>query len=89
MPKSLFYQSSRLEACNFINTETLARVFFFEFWKIFKKSYIVEHLRTAASENGNMKSNNTVRNLQKIFVQKFMLNIYCGKKEYEVMLIFV
>ena len=56
-------ENTILETCNFIKTETSAQVFFCEFYKIFKNMYFVDHLRTIASENRNIKSNSTVRNL--------------------------
>ena len=38
----------KLQACNFIKSETPTKVFSSEFWEFFKNSYFVEHLRTAA-----------------------------------------
>ena len=48
---SLFFNKVRLEACNFIQKETPTRVFCCKFCKIFKSTYFVEYLRTAASED--------------------------------------
>ena len=47
-PESLFL--IRLEACNFIKKEALARVFSWEFCKISKNTFSTENLRTTASE---------------------------------------
>ena len=38
----------KLQACNFIKSETPTKVFSSEFWEFLKNSYFVEHLRTAA-----------------------------------------
>ena len=40
----------RPQACNFIKKETLAQVFSYEFCKISKNTFFIEHLRTTASE---------------------------------------
>ena len=39
------FQASGLAACNFIEKDTLAQVFSWEFCEIFKKIFFVEHLR--------------------------------------------
>ena len=39
----------KTEACNIINKETPGQLFFFEFCKIFKNTFSVEHLRVTAS----------------------------------------
>ena len=39
----------RLQACNFIQKETLAQVFSCEFCEIFKNTFFTEHLWTTAS----------------------------------------
>ena len=36
-------------ACNFVKKETLAQVFSSEFYKIFKNTFLTEHLRVTAS----------------------------------------
>ena len=41
--------SLRSEACNFIKKETLAQVFSFEFYEIFKNTFFTEHLWTTAA----------------------------------------
>ena len=45
--QSLFFNNSA--ACNFINKETLAQVFFREFYKISMNTFFTEHLWTTAS----------------------------------------
>ena len=37
------------KACNFIKKETLAQVFFCEFYKVSKNTFLTEHVWTAAS----------------------------------------
>ena len=37
------------KACNFIKKETLAQVFSYEFYEIFKSTFFTEHLRATAS----------------------------------------
>ena len=39
------------ESCNFSKKDTLTQVFSCEFCKIFKNSFFIEHLFTAASES--------------------------------------
>ena len=69
---------------------------FLNFCKIFKNIYLAEHLRTASSDKGSIKSNNTVRSLSKIFlffctkVLVFCASTkYLQQKNYEVMQVFV
>ena len=42
--RSLFYQSCRPQACNFIIEDTLAQVFLCEFCEIYKNTFFIEHL---------------------------------------------
>ena len=42
-------------AYNFIKKETLAHVFFCEFWKVLKTAYYEENLGPAASDNSDWK----------------------------------
>ena len=41
--------TSRYPSCNFLKKETLAQIFSYEFCKIFKNTYFIENLQTAAS----------------------------------------
>ena len=50
MPESLFQQSCRPEACNFIKKETLAQVFSCDICEIFNNTFFTEHVRATASE---------------------------------------
>ena len=59
----------QLGVCNLIRTETPAQLFSVTY-KIFKNIPFVEHLRTAPSEKGSIKSNSTVRRLSKIFLSE-------------------
>ena len=62
----------------FYQKKTPAQVLFCKICKIIKSTYFLEHLRTAASENGSIKSNNTVRSLPNAWffsVQKSFLVI--------------
>ena len=43
----------KLEACNFIKKETLARVFSCEFCEISKNTFFIEHLQATASGKGS------------------------------------
>ena len=65
--KNLCQSVFLIKTWNFIKTETPWQVFFCEFSKIVKNTYLVEHLRTACSENGSTKGNNAVRNLSIFF----------------------
>ena len=49
MLESLFNNIAGFQACDFIKKETPVQVFSWECWKIFKKTYLEKHLRTAAS----------------------------------------
>ena len=51
MPESLFKESCRNSACNFIKNETLAQLFSFKFWEISKNTFFTEHFRATASES--------------------------------------
>ena len=51
MADSLFFIKMQDEACNFIEKETLAQVFFYEFCEISKNTFFTEHLWTIASAN--------------------------------------
>ena len=46
MPEPLF-----LQACNFIEKETLAKVFSCDFYEISKNTFFTEHLWTTASKS--------------------------------------
>ena len=46
-----FFIKMQDEACNFIEKETLAQVFFYEFCEISKNIFFTEHLWTIASAN--------------------------------------
>ena len=50
MPESLFQQSCRPEAWNFIKNETLPQVFSSEFCEISKNTFFTEHPWTTASD---------------------------------------
>ena len=63
-----------LEVWNFVKAETPAQVSFCEFCKIFKNTCFTEHIRTATSENGRIKSNRTVRS------QKLKNLIFCTER---------
>ena len=48
--QSLFFLVKlQAEACNFIKGETLALMFYFEFFEISKNTFFIEHLRATAS----------------------------------------
>ena len=75
-----FSKSSSLETCNFIKTETPIQVFFCEFWKSFKNTYFLVHLRTTASENWSIKNKSTVRSLL-YRIAGFLVTVsICSKK---------
>ena len=57
-PSEVFYKKLWPQACNFIKKEALAQVFFCE---IFKSTYFEEHLRTAASVDGESELREVVR----------------------------
>ena len=48
--QSLFLINCRPQACNSIKKETLAQVFSYEFCKIFKKTFFIEHIQWLFSE---------------------------------------
>ena len=62
MPKSLLHKAPAWRPTILLK-KTPAQVLFCKICKIIKSTYFLEHRRTAASENGSMKSNNTVRSL--------------------------
>ena len=39
------------KACNFITKETLAQVFYYEFWEIYKKTFFYRTPQVVASED--------------------------------------
>ena len=41
-----------ISACNFVQKETLAQIFSWEFCEMFKNTYFLEHFRTRASGRG-------------------------------------
>ena len=43
-------ENARPQVCNFIKKETLAQMFSFEFWEIFKNTFLTEHLWMTASQ---------------------------------------
>ena len=49
LPDSFFKKNRRRETCNFIKKETLVQMFSCEFCKIYKKTFLTEHVRTNAS----------------------------------------
>ena len=83
----ILQNSLKTPVFNFIKTETPEQVFFYDFCKIVKNTYLVDHLLTDGSENGSIKSNNTVRSLSKVFLlyrsAGFLvtLNIICYSKK--------
>ena len=84
-----FSKSSSLETCNFIKTETPIQVFFCEFWKSFKNTYFLVHLRTTASENWSIKNKSTVRSLL-YRIAGFLVTVsICSKKVTRSLLILV
>ena len=50
--QSFFFKKLQAEACNFIEKETLAQVFFCEFCEISKNTFFTEHLWLTASGIG-------------------------------------
>ena len=48
-----FKKKMQAEACNFINNETLAHVFFSEFCEIFKNIFLTEHLQVTVFNSFN------------------------------------
>ena len=55
VPESLFWQSCRPKACNFIKKETPAQVFSCEFCEISKNTFSYRTPPVAASEHGGIK----------------------------------
>ena len=49
--ESLFQYTYRPQACNFIKKETLEQVFSCKFCKIFKSTFLAEHLQMTASND--------------------------------------
>ena len=55
----------KLQACNFIERETLAQVFCCEFCEIFKNTFLTEHLRSVFLKLAKHRSLNAVLILQR------------------------
>ena len=50
------------EACNLIEKEIPSQMFSTEFWEMFRNTYFVEHLETAASERQQINYRFNIKN---------------------------
>ena len=57
-----------LKICKFIKKETLAQVFSWKFYEIFKTTFFTEHFRTTALDFLMMNKNNLIFLAEKLYV---------------------
>ena len=57
--QSLFFNKLQAESCNFIEKETMAQVFFYEFFEIFKNSFLYRIPKVATSLHTTVLFNDT------------------------------
>ena len=74
MPETLFEQSSRPEACNFIKKSLWHTCFSVDFAKFLRTPFLTEHLRTTASDITNI-TNSLCCNFLKMYLFNFF--VFC------------